>query len=105
VSAIAIRVRALEVLRHFGIPIARRDGRVVSVRQCPACGKRATAAVAIDLDGGRWFDEARGCRGELVDLVAGYAGRKRGDDLEDVLETIRIAGDDGTNTAGTGARR
>ncbi len=82
-------ISAADVLDYFTVRITRRDGRLALVRQCPRCGPRASACVAVAADG-RWFCESNRCRGELADLIVGYANANR-DALEDIAGEIRRA--------------
>src|SRR5688500_15258982 len=62
-----------EVLAWFRIK-ARRRGAEYRTRECPACGPRSRDAVAVRAPGGPWMDHAHGCKGDLLSMVAGYAG-------------------------------
>jgi hypothetical protein len=85
-------VRVVDVLRHFDVKIGRRDERIAYVRWCPRCGPRASIAVAVHLDCGRWFDEARGCRGDLAEIVRGYADIPAGDEaLALIVDAVRAS--------------
>lgn len=41
---------------------------------CPSCGERDRDAVSVNLVTGRWYCHARGCRGDVLSLLAGYSG-------------------------------
>lgn len=61
-------------LDHFGKRYRPR-GRELKTHDCPACGHRSRPdAVSINTADGRWQCKARGCKGDVFALVAGYAG-------------------------------
>jgi hypothetical protein len=61
------------VLAHFAVA-ARVGATEVRTRRCPQCGVRSTPAVTINRTTGRWKCHGHGHQGDLLDLVAGFAG-------------------------------
>lgn len=64
--------RVTAALYHFGKKF--RGVKQLRTRDCPGCGQRNSWAVSISAVDGRWLCHAHGCRGDMFDLVAGYAG-------------------------------
>lgn len=92
------------VLGHFGIQ-ARTSGDEIRLRVCPACGPRNRDCVCVHRITGRWFDHARGCKGDIFDMVARLAGLDCGSDFPSVLDlAAQIAGVDVLATASTSTR-
>jgi hypothetical protein len=84
---------AERVLDHFGIDY-QRSGRELRFQVCPECGPRSKAdTVSVSTATGRWKDHAHDCRGDLLSMVAGYAGIDLDRDFGRVLEVAAdIAG-------------
>jgi len=84
---------AERVLDHFGID-HQRSGRELRFQVCPECGPRTRAdSVSVSVETGRWKDHAHECRGDLLSMVAGYAGVDLERDFQRVLEVAAdIAG-------------
>lgn len=61
------------VLTHFAVA-ARAGATEVRMRRCPQCGVRSTPAVTINRATGRWKCHGHGHQGDLLDLIAGFAG-------------------------------
>jgi len=72
------------VLAHFGVKAAP-SGRQLRVRRCPACGERARDAVVVSQASGQWYCHAHQHRGDLLAMVAGYAGLSARTDFAQVL--------------------
>jgi hypothetical protein len=80
------------LIDRYGVK-GRRSGREFRTKLCPACGPRAREAVAINLPTGLWHDHARGCSGDVLDLLAGLAGINRERQFPALLElAAAIAG-------------
>jgi len=77
-------LRPAAVLAHFQVE-ARRAGHELRTNACPSCGARSRDAVCIHAETGLWFDHAHGCQGNVLDLVAGFAGLDRRKDFPRVL--------------------
>ena len=69
----ALIAQPARVLKHFDVDFQDR-GSELRTRNCPACGPRSSRAVCISADTGTWFCHPHGCHGDVLDLVAGYAG-------------------------------
>jgi phage/plasmid primase-like uncharacterized protein len=85
-------LRGDAVLDAFDVKYQRR-GDELRTRQCPACGPRTRDAVAVNAISGMWSDHAHGCKGDVLALVAGYAGLDVAREFPRVLErAAAIAG-------------
>ena len=72
------------VLAHFQVA-GRRGATEFRTARCPVCGARSSRAVTISLATGRWKCHGHGHQGDLLDLVAGYAGLPIATDFPAVL--------------------
>jgi hypothetical protein len=62
------------VLEHFSIDY-RRAGAELRFQICPECGPRSRAdTVSVNRATGRWRDLAHDCAGDLLAMVALFAG-------------------------------
>jgi hypothetical protein len=77
----------------------RRNVDEFRTRECPKCGQRDRDAVSVNLVTGFWCCFAHGCRGDVLALLAGYAGL--GDDAASFADVLALAGD---VIAGSGPR-
>lgn len=76
---------ATQVLEHFGVD-HRRSGAEWRFAICPACGQRSRAdSVSCNRATGRWRCHAHDCAGDLLAMVAGFAGIDIRRDFESVL--------------------
>ena len=76
---------AERVLAHFGVD-ARRSGGELRFQICPECGARSRwDAVSVSKETGLWHCKVNECRGDLLAMVAGYAGIDLARDFESVL--------------------
>ncbi|MCX5747106.1 MAG: hypothetical protein NT062_31940 [Proteobacteria bacterium] len=89
ISAADVRaeLRATAVLAYVDVPY-RESGRELRTKFCPKCGERSTACVSISIATGAWVDHAHGCRGGVLDLLAGYAGITRFPDVVELGASI-----------------
>lgn len=84
-DAVLAALTARDVLARFGVAGTTR-GAEFRTRLCPSCGPRSRDAVVINLDSGRWVDQAHGCHGDLLALVAQLGGLDCKRDFQRVLE-------------------
>lgn len=84
---------AERVLDHFGVE-HRRAGGELRFQICPECGPRTRDdSVSVNRESGRWRCLAHECRGDLLTMVAGYAGVDIDRDFQRVVEVAAdIAG-------------
>ena len=76
----------MAVLARFAIS-ARITGAELRFAICPECGPRTRAdAVSINQRTGRWYCHVGGCSGDLLAMVAGFAGIDIERDFPRVLE-------------------
>jgi hypothetical protein len=62
------------VLSHFAIDY-RRAGAELRFQICPECGPRSRAdTISVNRATGRWRDLAHDCAGDLLAMVALFAG-------------------------------
>jgi hypothetical protein len=84
----ALAGRVVEILDRFGEEY--RNGRNITLRECPACKRRQRrAAVKIHRDTGLWIHHSgsgAACKGDALDLLAAFAGLDRVRDFPRVLE-------------------
>lgn len=73
------------VLDHFAVEY-RRSGAELRFSICPGCGPRSRAdTVSASRETGRWKCHAHDCAGDLLAMVAGFAGVDIRRDFERVL--------------------
>lgn len=78
------------VLEHFGVAY-RISGAEWRFAVCPACGARSRwDAVSCNRSTGRWRCHVHDCRGDLLSMVAGFAGV---DVRADFHRVLRVAAD------------
>jgi len=84
---------AERVLDYFGIG-HRRSGGELRFQLCPECGWRSRwDAVSVSIASGRWKCHAHDCAGDLLAMVAGYAGIDAAREFPRVVEVAaEIAG-------------
>lgn len=85
-DAVLAELRVSDVIAHFQLQGKERAGEL-RVGVCPVCGVRSRKdAVCINLSSGRWHCKAQQCSGDILDLVAGYAGLDIKREFQRVLE-------------------
>ena len=72
-DAVVAALTAEAVMARFGIKF-RVSGSELRTNHCPACGPRSGPSVYVRMPAGPWFDHTHGCKGDLLDMCAGYAG-------------------------------
>ncbi len=84
-EVVMAHLRPIDVLTHFSIK-GKTTGDTFRTRLCPACGIRSSDAVTMNLSSGAWNDHTHGCKGGLLDMIAGLLGLSMPRDLPQVLE-------------------
>ena len=83
---VAASLTAERVLDHFGIEYQRKGGEL-RFSICPECGSRSREdTVSINRKTGRWRCHAHECAGDILAMVADYAGVDIVRDFQRVLE-------------------
>lgn len=73
-DAVLSSLTASAVLDHFQVE-HQRAGAELRFQICPSCGPRSRAdSVSVNRSSGRWRCLAHDCAGDLLAMVAGFAG-------------------------------
>ncbi len=90
VEDVRAALRTTVVLDHFGARY--RDHPQIRLRECPRCGEKSKReAIVIDRERGTWIHHGGAsaadatCKGDLLELVAAYAGLDRRTQFAELL--------------------
>ncbi len=92
VDAIRAALAPIAIFESQGVDVLDR-GAELRTNLCPICGERSRRAVKVNTETGAWKDHAKGCKGDIFRLLAGYAGLDVAREYPRVLElAAQIAG-------------